>query len=893
MISRESSRVSRAQADDRLEEAPGRDDEVSPYQRRGDGPASVTKSHYMGDDGMGAAYRWTIALGGDKDMKRPYAQHPWVYAAVSAIGRSASAVPARLQRKTANAYETDESSGLYKLLEMPNPLMSQRKFFRQICTSQQLYGETFLILLKRDASGQMRHVRPVGAPGLMAPIEMPDEIWPVRGDLVEAILDDKTKLPSHWRFQAKGGYMEYPAYSVVQIAEVNPYNPLRGMGPMQAAYRTAAKDFIIDRYDEALLQNGGSPGGVLSVDGPLTDADQRAISQAWQEAHGRPDQHRKTAVLPAGTKYQEIGMSPQQMEHEKLRDWDRQTILSMFGVPPVVLGLETLNYATAREQNRIFWESTVMPYLDFLTDELQYKLIRRLPGNESSLILDFDISEVSALREDMDAKVSRTIKLYQEGHRSFAEAARLSGWDITEEELEGAEDRYVLANLVRVSGDDTGLVGDVTGGDSEEEPEPEEIEAAEEDDDEEPLGEEERAVDPERLDEVYATWRKTVNMSASELERWSKNPCSRRASLNPTAVINRNLRLLRKKKSEWTAKDVRDANRTISFVSRMKGMPKGEPVVQGCPSKRDISLRNWAYNPDKASRAYVPETREWPEGLESEKQREEYSRKAISNMDTTMELVSRRTKRVQREMVLFARKRVREIASSAKSVPSKIKAVITEAEIARLIGIELGYWGSELANTIGPALERQMIDAALVLAGEINAQPTILTVDDPFVQEFYKDLPVYLAEGPQSSLARTIHKTIMDAVMSVEGVGSVATLSQAIREALPQVEAALEGELLKLEARANRIASTETTKSYNAARVEEMKRNGIESHQWLSARDAIVRESHAIGTGVDGEIRQVGDLFSNGVAYPGEGGAAPASEVVNCRCTTVPASLPV
>jgi len=892
MISRESAQVSRAQADHRLEEAPGRDDDISPYKRRGDGAASTTKSHYMGDDGMGSAYRWTIALGGDPDMKRPYAQHPWVYAAVSAIGRSASAVPARLQSQSAGTYETDTRSKLFQLLEMPNPLMSQRKFFRQICTSQQLYGETFLILLKRGADGQMRPMEAVSGSGMMATIDMPDEIWPVRGDLVEAVMDEKTKLPSHWRFQARGGYMEYPVHSVVQIAEVNPYNPLRGMGPMQAAYRTAAKDFIIDRYDEALLQNGGSPGGVLSVDGPLTDADQRAISQAWQEAHGRPDQHRKTAVLPQGTKYQEIGMSPQAMEHEKLRDWDRQTILSMFGVPPVVLGLETLNYATAREQNRIFWESTVMPYLDFLTDELQYKFIRRLRGTESSLILDFDISEVSAMREDMDAKVNRAIKLYQEGHRSFAEAARLSGWDITEQEIEGADDRYVLANLVRVSGDEPGLVGNVTGEQPEEEPEEPDEEEIEADEDEEDMPEEERAVDPDKLNEVYATWRKTVNMSASELERWSKNPCSRKASLNPTAVINRNLRLLRKKKSEWNARDIRDANRTISFVSRMKGMPKGKPVTEGCPSKRDISLKNWAYNPDKASRAFVPETREWPDWLGSEAQREEYSRKAVTNMDATMGVVQRRTKRVQREMVLFARKRVRDIAAGAKSVPSKIKAVITEAEIARLLGIELKYWGQELAGAIGAPLQRQMVDAALVLAGEIAANPTILTVDDPFVVDFYKDLPVYLAEGPQSTLAKSIHKAIMDAVMSVEGVGTVATLSQAIREALPQVESALEAEILKLEARADRIAATETTKAYNGARVEEMRRNGIEYHQWLSARDSVVRDSHAIGTGVDGEVRQVGDLFSNGVSYPGEGGAAPASEVVNCRCTTIAASLP-
>lgn len=101
------------------------------------------------------------------------------------------------------------------------------------------------------------------------------------------------------------------------------------------------------------------------------------------------------------------------------------------------------------------------------------------------------------------------------------------------------------------------------------------------------------------LDRVYRKYKKAVNMSCSELKKWADNPCSRKASLSRRPV-KRNLRLLCKPKSDWTKKDLRDAKRTISFVSRMKGMPKGEPVSKGCPSKRDISLKNWAHRPGGA-----------------------------------------------------------------------------------------------------------------------------------------------------------------------------------------------------------------------------------------------------------------------------------------------------
>jgi len=102
----------------------------------------------------------------------------------------------------------------------------------------------------------------------------------------------------------------------------------------------------------------------------------------------------------------------------------------------------------------------------------------------------------------------------------------------------------------------------------------------------------------EVIDEVYAKYQDTVNMSYSELEAWSKTECSKLASLDKSP-INRNLRLLSTKKADWGANEVKSANRTISFVSRMKNMEQGQPVNKTCPSKRDISLKNWAYNPNK------------------------------------------------------------------------------------------------------------------------------------------------------------------------------------------------------------------------------------------------------------------------------------------------------
>lgn len=115
------------------------------------------------------------------------------------------------------------------------------------------------------------------------------------------------------------------------------------------------------------------------------------------------------------------------------------------------------------------------------------------------------------------------------------------------------------------------------------------------------------AVDTEERDEVYAKYKKETNMSHKELKAWNENPCSKKASLS-TGPIKRNLELLSTKKESWTNKHITWANKTIAFNSRMQKMPKGKPVSKECDiSKRDISLKNWAYDPNKGSKkkAYI------------------------------------------------------------------------------------------------------------------------------------------------------------------------------------------------------------------------------------------------------------------------------------------------
>lgn len=104
------------------------------------------------------------------------------------------------------------------------------------------------------------------------------------------------------------------------------------------------------------------------------------------------------------------------------------------------------------------------------------------------------------------------------------------------------------------------------------------------------------AISEEKIDEVYKKFHKLVNMSVSELKKWADNPCSKQASLS-RAPINRVIKLLETPKEKWGSSQVKQANRVISFISRMSGVEGGKEIKlkdgTTCPSKKVISLRNW------------------------------------------------------------------------------------------------------------------------------------------------------------------------------------------------------------------------------------------------------------------------------------------------------------
>jgi len=389
-----------------------------------------------------------MSLAGDRAITQVYAQSPWVYACVDRIASSIGSLPIRLEKRTERngevRWERDDKHPMAERLRFPNPRQSQRKFIEQVVQFHLLDGESYWVMLNEEGG-------PAGTDTTYSGVfNVPHWIYPIRGENVSPDCDAKIgALPTKYRIS---NGQTFPAGSVVPITKANPYDGTRGMGPGTVLMREASKLFQADRYDEALLKNSGRPGGFLSTNADLTKPEAKALISNFNQSYTGVEKTGKVALLTHGTEFKESGFSPKDMEFGSMREWSRQTILSVFGVTKTVLAIsDDVNRANAVEALRVFWEITVLPIVEFLEDEMGHKLLRRTAGMGSDYRVRFDVSGVSVLKEDLDSKVDRVLKIAVEAGLSLRDAAVVADWAVLAEmadSVEGMDDRWVKGDRV-------------------------------------------------------------------------------------------------------------------------------------------------------------------------------------------------------------------------------------------------------------------------------------------------------------------------------------------------------------------------------------------------------------------------------------------------------------
>ena len=327
------------------------------------------------------------------------------------------------------------SDPINQLFNNPNENMSRYDFIAATSAYMTLYGEAFWYLL--PSVGQQ-----VGTTAL------PAEIWVLDPRLMKEVVDDETGKLLGWLFNNK---VSLSKEEVLIFKNINPYNPFRGLSPLDAVSVEISADVKAGEYQERFFENGSVPSMVLETgeNDNSTIQELRKIKRLWEQQHQGSKNASKIGVLRGGMTLKPIGLSQLEMDFINSRQMTRDIILSIFGVPKTIAGFtEELNRATSEVQKRLFWQETVKPQLMRISTTLTNKFIYKVNIN---MVAKFDFLQIDELQRNFEDEVNVASKLWMMGFARNELNDRFAlGFD---EDTEFGDGKFIPLNMLELGND--------------------------------------------------------------------------------------------------------------------------------------------------------------------------------------------------------------------------------------------------------------------------------------------------------------------------------------------------------------------------------------------------------------------------------------------------------
>ncbi|MFQ5541956.1 MAG: phage portal protein [Candidatus Binatia bacterium] len=214
---------------------------------------------------------------------------------------------------------------------------------------------------------------------------MPVAIWVIPPSWVHG-----TPTPQRRWFdiQFLGWRGQIPDTEIVWFVDPDPVNPYgRGTGKAQSLADELETDEFTAKHTKNWFYNRARPDMIISAEGIDKDDTER-LEQDWLNKHQGFWRAFKPHFFNKKLDVNVLSQNFKNMELIKLREFERNTIVQIFGVPPELLGiLQNSNRATIEGADFLFSRWVLVPRLEFLRTTMQERFV---PEFDDRLILDYD-----------------------------------------------------------------------------------------------------------------------------------------------------------------------------------------------------------------------------------------------------------------------------------------------------------------------------------------------------------------------------------------------------------------------------------------------------------------------------------------------------------------------
>jgi len=342
-------------------------------------------------------------------IDKGYLFNPVVYSIVSFIAQKAGAIPWGVYEvKNDKALQLYKSSNTYNLATKivktkalvalpthdlnelflrPNSLQGWSDFFEQYVGFKKITGNSYVHLIGPLSGNNAGMIK---------------EMWGIPSQIIKPVAGD--------RYEPIRGYKYLTSENLIPANEIlhsrywtpeyfNGQN-LVGLSPLRASLRLITKSNASFDSSVSAFQNQGA-FGIISAEKEtdLTEEQADMIERKLMKKVGGPDNRGKNIVTSASLKWQQMGMSPVDLNIIESDRMDLRSLCNVFHISPELFGdSENKTYANVKEARGAAYTDAILPECNSFRDALNLRLKGKYEGK---IYIDYDASMISELQDDL------------------------------------------------------------------------------------------------------------------------------------------------------------------------------------------------------------------------------------------------------------------------------------------------------------------------------------------------------------------------------------------------------------------------------------------------------------------------------------------------------------
>lgn len=347
-------------------------------------------------------------------IKEGYLFNPTVYAVVSFIAQKAGSIPWGVyevkNEKALSLYKSASpdlsqfkkeavktkalvalpNHDLNQLFLKPNEIQAWAEFIEQIVGFKLITGNTYVHCIGPTSGVNGGTIK---------------EMWILPSQRVIIIAGDKIKPIKQYELQGDRSTI-IPPEQVIHLKYWTPNSDnglfLYGVSPIQAGRRVITKSNSSFDASVASYQNMGAYGMITgeknSGDQSLTEEQAEEIKLRYRREYQGPKNAGKPLITSAALKWQQMGMSPVDLNIIEADKMDLRTICNLYHVPSELFNdAANKTYANTKEAGSAVYTNAVIPALTQFRDSINAFVKNKYPG----IFIDFDVSMISELQDDI------------------------------------------------------------------------------------------------------------------------------------------------------------------------------------------------------------------------------------------------------------------------------------------------------------------------------------------------------------------------------------------------------------------------------------------------------------------------------------------------------------